>query len=159
MTGLLARLIVGALFVLAAIGKIAEPAKFVEEIRKYDLVPFQATRPMAYVLPWMELLAAAFLVLGLWRREVRGILLLLLAVFTSAKVIVYAMGRQIECGCGGGFEFLKPIFDNPQGIATNLFLIALLVVDGVVSRRRVAAKASQDAQSPDAPPGAPVTSA
>jgi uncharacterized membrane protein YphA (DoxX/SURF4 family) len=132
---LLARVIVGGLFAVSAVGKLVAPETFLKEIRGYELVALEATNLMAYTLPWLELLCGALLLTCLWRAEARLLIALLLVVFTGAKAIVFFQGRQIECGCGGSLEFLKLIFNNPQGIFTNLALLALLSVDWKAQRR------------------------
>lgn len=132
---LAARLLVGALFLVSAAGKIADPARFLKEIRAYELAPTALTNTMANYLPWLELFCGGFLVLCLMRREARWLLLAMLVVFTAAKAIVFLQGKPIECGCGGSFEFLKVIYNNPQGILTNIVLISLLLVDAAWQRR------------------------
>jgi uncharacterized membrane protein YphA (DoxX/SURF4 family) len=132
---LVARVLVGGLFLLTGIAKIIGLERFVEEVRKYDLLPLAATNPVAYFVPWLEVAAGGLLVFGLWRREARIIIAAMLVVFTVAKVYAYARGLNIECGCGGGLVFLKYIFDLPQGILTNLGLLGLLCLDACAQHR------------------------
>ncbi|RMF70896.1 MAG: DoxX family membrane protein, partial [Planctomycetota bacterium] len=63
---LLARVVVGGLFVATAIAKLADPLKFAEEIQNYQLVPIALTHLLALVLPWLEGLAGLLLALGVW---------------------------------------------------------------------------------------------
>lgn len=120
------RLIVGGLFVVTAFAKLDEPSVFIKEIHAYGLAPFVLVNPMAFLLPWLELIAGLLLALGIWRRETAGLLAFLLTVFTIAKLTVYMQGKHIDCGCGGQIQALKYIFSNPQGIVTNLALLGLL---------------------------------
>jgi uncharacterized membrane protein YphA (DoxX/SURF4 family) len=124
-----ARALVGGLFLVSAYGKIVAPQRFAEEIRAYELLPVIGTNLLAYTLPWVELLAGLLLVICVWRREARAIIAALLVVFTFAKAYTFARGLDIDCGCGGGVEVLRYIYDSPQGILTNLVLLALLGVD------------------------------
>jgi uncharacterized membrane protein YphA (DoxX/SURF4 family) len=143
---LIARTIVGGLFAISAFGKIEEPGQFAEEIRAYAMVPVATTNAIAYVLPWIELLAGLLLISCLWRREARFIMAVLLAVFIIAKGYTFAQGKTIDCGCGGSVAVLKYIYNSPQGILTNLVLLALLGVDRRAERlARAAQRASREA--------------
>ncbi|MFQ5806939.1 MAG: MauE/DoxX family redox-associated membrane protein [Phycisphaerae bacterium] len=126
---LLARAVVGGLFLVSAVAKIIAPEQFAKEIREYEMLPIITTNAVAYVLPWVELLAGVLLVVGVWRKEARVIIVALLVVFTIAKTYAYATGKEPGCGCGGNIQVLKYIYDIPQGILTNLILLALLWVD------------------------------
>ena len=93
------------------------------------MLPVVSTNALAYALPWVELLAGLLLVICVWRKEARLIIAALLVTFTIAKGCTYARGMEIECGCGGGVEILRYIYNSPQGILTNLVLLGLLWVD------------------------------
>jgi len=130
----IARLVVGGLFILAAAGKLQDPKGFVKEVRGYQLLPAEMTNAFANVLPWLELSAGGLLVLCLWRREARLVLAVMLVAFTIAKSYAYAADLKIECGCGGDFEFLKHVFNNPQGVLVNITLLSLLGIDHQAER-------------------------
>ncbi|MDX2200193.1 MAG: DoxX family membrane protein [Phycisphaerae bacterium] len=136
----LPRLIVAAVFLYAAYLKIfsEKPDTFAREIAAYKLAPLQVTHLMALGLPWLELICAAALVVGLWVREARLWLLLMLVGFTPAKVYALVSGLKISCGCVPANSPLKFLFDGWPGVATNVVLIALLLLDGWAgwSRRR-----------------------
>lgn len=132
--GFAARLLVGGLFVVAAIGKIQDPAKFVVEMRSYEILPIALANAPAYILPWTELAVGAMLALCLWRREARFLLIVMLVAFTAAKASALFRGLDIICGCGGNFEFLNTIFELPWGILTNFVLLGLLAVDHIAQR-------------------------
>ena len=134
MFALVARVVVGGLFLISAIGKIMAPEAFVEEVRAHEMLPIVMTNSVAYVLPWVELFAALLLVMSVWRKEARFLIAALLVVFTIAKVYTYAQGKVIDCGCGGQIAFLKYIYNSPQGILTNIVLLLLLWVDRQASR-------------------------
>jgi uncharacterized membrane protein YphA (DoxX/SURF4 family) len=143
---LAARIVVGGLFIISAIGKIIDPDGFAGEVRDYQILPIVATNVVAYILPWIELLAGSLLVATLWRREARLIIAVLLVVFTVAKTWTYTQGIDIQgCGCSGGVQVLDYIYDTPQGILTNMILLALLAVD------RRAQRLAQRAARPPVP--------
>ncbi len=93
------QLALGAIFIAAAVAKIADPPGFAHEVYNYRLPPGGAVNAMALVLPWLEILVGLALILGFWRRTAAGIVGLLLAIFIGALSINLARGRPIDCGC------------------------------------------------------------
>lgn len=130
------RLLVAVIFVYAGLGKVADPAKFAKEIRNYNMAPVEWTNLLAAAIPAVELTAAGLLVLGLWRREARILLSLMLIGFTAAKSLMLLKGIDIECGCVPPDSKLAFLFKGATGIATNVVLIFCLLVEGYFSPRR-----------------------
>ena len=65
----LARLVLGGIFIYASLDKIAQPLEFAKIIKNYQILPdFLITLP-ALMLPWLEFLAGFCLVAGLWKRS------------------------------------------------------------------------------------------
>jgi hypothetical protein len=89
----------GAIFVVAAIPKIADPPSFAHMIYNYRLVPGFAVNAFALIMPWVELLAGLALILGAWPREAAGLAGLLLLVFIGAIGFNLARGHAVDCGC------------------------------------------------------------
>ena len=89
----------GAIFVVAAIPKIADPPSFAHMIYNYRLVPGFAVNALALVMPWVELLAGLALILGVWPRESAGLAGLLLLVFIAAIGFNLVRGHAVDCGC------------------------------------------------------------
>lgn len=95
----LSRLVLGGIFVYASLDKIVHPREFAEIIANYSILPdFLVTLP-ALVLPWLELLAGLFLVVGLWRRSSALLLSLLLSAFILALGVNALRGISVSCGC------------------------------------------------------------
>ena len=93
------QLALGAVFVAAAVPKIADPPSFAHMIYNYRLLPGVAVNPLALVLPWVELLAGLCLILGLYRRTAAGLAGLLLVVFVLAIGTNLARDNPVQCGC------------------------------------------------------------
>src|SRR5438128_2417845 len=89
----------GAIFVAAAIPKIADPRSFAHMIYNYKLLPASLGNLAALWMPWVELLAGLALILGVWRRGATLLVGLLLVVFIGAIAINLARGHAIDCGC------------------------------------------------------------
>jgi putative oxidoreductase len=93
------QLALGALFVAAAIPKIADPPSFAHMVYNYRLLPGAAINLFALVLPWIELFCGLVLVLGFWKRTAAGIAALLLLLFIGALSINLVRGNPVNCGC------------------------------------------------------------
>lgn len=102
---------VGALFVAAALPKVVDPPAFAQMIYNYRIVPGFAVNAAALVMPWVELLAGAALILGIWRRSSATIIGALLVVFIIAIGINLARGHAVNCGC---FDVSGAVKDQAQ---------------------------------------------
>jgi hypothetical protein len=89
----------GAVFVAAALPKISDPPAFAHMIYNYRLVPGALINGMALVMPWVELVAGATLILGVWKREAALVVGALLLVFVVALGVNLARGHAVDCGC------------------------------------------------------------
>lgn len=89
----------GAIFVVAALPKIADPPSFAHMIYNYRLVPGALVNALALVMPWVEILAGLALILGVWRREAAIVAGLLIVVFLAAIGWNLARGHAVDCGC------------------------------------------------------------
>lgn len=92
---------VGAVFILAALPKLQDPATFALAVYRYHLFPAALVNLAALVVPWTELLAGAALVAGrgTLRRAAALVAAAMLLVFTIAIAISLLRGLDIACGC------------------------------------------------------------
>ena len=63
---LLIRCLLGLVFVYASYDKILDPGKFARDIANYHIVPFGLENSIAIILPWLELLIGAGIILGIF---------------------------------------------------------------------------------------------
>ena len=96
---LIARLILGVVFIYASVDKIAHPMAFAETIYNYQILPGYFISFTAIVLPWLELVLGIFLILGFFQEGSATMATFLLIVFFSAMVFNLARGLDIHCGC------------------------------------------------------------
>jgi putative oxidoreductase len=94
-----ARLLIGGLFIYASIYKILDPAAFAASIRNYMIIPLSWTNLVAVMLPWIEIGAGLFLILGIQTRPSALLTSGMLAVFLGAVLYAYSIGLDIDCGC------------------------------------------------------------
>ena len=96
-----AQVLLGALFVYAALAKIVDVAGLATEVHNFRLVPLWSENLIAMTLPWIELLAGLALVLGARPRAGAWVAGALLLVFTAGVAAAMARGLDITCGCFG----------------------------------------------------------
>jgi uncharacterized membrane protein YphA (DoxX/SURF4 family) len=101
------RLLLGALFLLAAAPKILDPAAFAIAVDNYHFLPTVLVNLWALFLPWTELIVGVVLVLGLsgprpCDRLTEAAALLSALMYLSFFVALswaLAKGLDIDCGC------------------------------------------------------------
>jgi putative oxidoreductase len=98
---LLFRVVLGGLFIYAGVIKVVDPLGFAQDIRNYRLVGQALSFVAAVVLPWLEILAGAFLIAGVWKRGAALVITGLLVFFIVLTLVTMARGLDVECGCFG----------------------------------------------------------
>lgn len=99
-----AQLLAGAIFLAAALPKIADLPGFVSAVHNFHLepiVPMALTNLVAMTVPWIELVAGLALVANVKPRSAAFVYTGLMTVFTVAVVAALARGLSFECGCFG----------------------------------------------------------
>jgi uncharacterized membrane protein YphA (DoxX/SURF4 family) len=95
----LLRVALGGVFIVASIDKLRHPEAFATAIANYRLLPYTVINAMAIVLPWLEVITGAVLVLGVWIRASTMIVLGLLFAFSVGISQALLRGLDIGCGC------------------------------------------------------------
>ena len=124
--GLLARLVVGGVWIVAGAIKLPDPAASVRAVRAYDLLPEAVVPTIGYLLPVCEVVLGACLVLGVMTR-VSGVLSSVLFIaFIIGIASAWSRGLRIDCGCFGGGGFDADATEKyPWEIARDVGLLAL----------------------------------
>jgi uncharacterized membrane protein YphA (DoxX/SURF4 family) len=105
---LVARIVLGAIFVYAAYVKLRDPWQlFAMSINSYEVLPLAMAETAAHVIPWLELALGLMLIAGIWLRISGTILSLILLTFFTVMVRAYSKGMQINCGCFGPGEAIS----------------------------------------------------
>ncbi len=98
------RLIVGGVFIWAGISKIADPLSFAQNVRNYQLVGPALSFLTAIFLPWVELIAGVWLIVGIYPKSSALLISCLLLFFIVLVLITMARGLDVDCGCFGTFS-------------------------------------------------------
>lgn len=96
---LIMRWLLGAIFIIACVHKIAEPAKFAKIIYGYYLFPSVSINLFAITLPYLELFAGIALILGIYPRSAAMIINAMLLAFIIAISINLLREHTFDCGC------------------------------------------------------------
>jgi uncharacterized membrane protein YphA (DoxX/SURF4 family) len=120
----------GAIFVIAAWPKIADPPSFAHMIYNYRLVPGSLINISALVMPWVEMQAGLALILGVWKSAARNVIAAMLAIFIIAISINIFRDNAIDCGCFNvsdrGKSHEQRIFDMKVDVARDLGMLLLV---------------------------------
>lgn len=101
---LIARVVIGAIFIYAGFMKIQDPAAFAKAVDSYQMLPSVLVGLIAVILPMTELVAGLALVFTKWSRESALLILAMLAVFLVGLSQASIRGLEISCGCFGEDE-------------------------------------------------------
>ncbi len=135
---LIARLVLGGLFVYMGIEKTLDPVGFMKMVREYHMVPDHPPillNLIAAVLPWLEVFCGVLLIAGVALRGTALLLLAMLVGFTLA-VALRALGIyhaqelpfcaiKFNCGCGAGEEWI--CHKVPKNLGLCLLSVLILV--------------------------------
>lgn len=99
---LVARAVLGVVWVAAALLKLPDPTENVRAVRAYQLLPESVVPVVGHGLPVLELVVGACLLAGLVVRPMAVLSAVMLVAFIIGIASAWARGLSIECGCFGG---------------------------------------------------------
>ena len=149
--GTTARLVVGAVFVVAGSLKLPDPAAAERAVRAYRLVPEALVPSIAFGLPALEICVGILLLVGVLTRPAAVSAGVLLAVFSTAVSSAWARGLSIDCGCFGNGGVVAP--DQTAYLSellrdVGLFVLAVYLTVQPMSRLALVDRAGRLERSP-----------
>lgn len=120
MVGVMASVAVAAVLLVAGVGKVASPAAW-----RTQAAGMGVAGPIAAVVPFVELLLGALLVVQVQRHVFAWAAVVVFAVFTALLALRLAQGRRPPCACFGSLS-VRPI--GPGHLARNAVFIAIAVL-------------------------------
>ena len=123
--GVLARLVVGGVWIVAGALKLPDPTENVRAVRNYQLLPESVVPFLGHALPIIEIIVGLCLVVGLLTRPAALVSAILMAAFIVGIASAWARGLSIECGCfgGGGGSIEDATAKYPWEIARDVALM------------------------------------
>ena len=133
---LFARLVVGVLMIYVSIDKLQDPVAFLKVVKQYEIVPIEwhvALNSIAVIMPWVELLGGAALLVGVGLRGTGAVMFTMLIAFSIAITMrtlhimdseaLPFMQVKFDCGCGTGEQIIwLKLLEN-----CGLILLSLLI--------------------------------
>jgi putative oxidoreductase len=98
------RIVLGVLFIWAAVTKLPDMAGFAQDVANYRVVPAALVPFVAAAVVGIELLAGISLVVGVMERAAAAVIACLLVTFTAFLSQALLRGIDLRCGCFGGDE-------------------------------------------------------
>ncbi len=105
---LLARLILGAVLLVAGALKVPNLPKSAMAVRAYEMLPIPIANFLGYTLPWIEIGLGLLLIVGVTVKISGALGALTMLVFIIAIAQAWARGLSIDCGCFGGGGSIDP---------------------------------------------------
>lgn len=99
--GLLARLILGGVLLVAGSIKVVDLDASVRSVVAYDLFSYEIAEFIGITLPILEVALGVLLILGLLTRPTAALGGLVMLVFIAGIASAWARGLSIDCGCFG----------------------------------------------------------
>ena len=131
----LARWLLGAVFLYMGLSKALNPVDFLKLLRQYDCTQSSLLlNSLAAALPWFEVFCGLLLLAGIAVRGTALTLMVMLVPFTllmlhralaiqSALAIPFC-AVKFDCGCGGGEEFIcRKLLENILLVLLSCWLL------------------------------------
>lgn len=141
---LLLRVVLGGLFVYAGAVKALDPLDFAQNIRNYRLVGQELSFLAAVFLPWVEILAGAFLIAGVWRRGAALTVSGLLVFFIVLTLVTMVRGIDVDCGCFGSLSRKSGLGVVFEDLAMLLMALSLLLCPTKKTTRDIDTKPAEE---------------
>lgn len=112
---LIARLVIGVVFIMFGMDKISAPKDFAMSIMKYEMMPVAFVNVFALILAWLEVIVGICMVLGVRIKANALIIGALNVMFMTAISYALIAGLNINCGCSANskpISFYKLIEDG-----------------------------------------------
>jgi uncharacterized membrane protein YphA (DoxX/SURF4 family) len=124
---LILRVILGGLFIYAAVPKIFDPQAFAKAVGNYQLLPFWMSQLVAMVVPYIEFSVGTLLIVGKYKKESAFIISAMLVIFIIAMTSALARGLNIACGCFS-LENAKSTSDIAYRVVEDVLMFAAALI-------------------------------
>jgi uncharacterized membrane protein YphA (DoxX/SURF4 family) len=134
------RIALGLIFLAAGGLKVGHAEDFASQIAGFQLLPHPLIAPLALLLPFLELMVGAYLVLGLFTRFAAWFAALEMAIFATAIASAVIRGISTSCGCFGPSDHTMtswPEVARDAGFTLMAVIVALKAPGALALDRRM----------------------
>ncbi len=131
---LILRLVIGGVFLYATLDKLFNQEAFARAIYNYKFLPGIFINVFAIIIPYLELVCAVLLIMGIFKRGSSFIIIILLIIFIIALSQAYAKGLDISCGCFS-LETVGQKDDILQRIIEDILLLIASIIIFIKSNK------------------------
>ena len=127
----LARLVLGIVFIIASYHKILDPLSFSDNIHNFHITPISIENLAALIIAWLELILGVFLILGLFLEGALSITIALYVFFIFILSQALFRGIDVHCGCFKTEEDMSSIdlkIGLIQRIIEDFFLLGMAFI-------------------------------
>ncbi|HET6880591.1 MAG TPA: MauE/DoxX family redox-associated membrane protein [Pirellulales bacterium] len=124
-------MVVAVVLLFSGVIHAAQPYYFVHTIASYRLLPPGASGLLGLWLPYLQIVLAMCIGLGMVREAAFGVAVVLFATFAAVQIAVLARGMEIDCGC---FGFIVRVV-SPASVMLPIAMMSASVL-GLVEARR-----------------------
>jgi uncharacterized membrane protein YphA (DoxX/SURF4 family) len=145
------RLVLAGVFLFAAwqkAGDASKPQFFSESVKALwtkslgtplgFALPDHLMQVITFCVPWIEVVAAVLLLVGLWTRSAATVIFTMLLGFTSMYIAVILRHEDVKCGCFGKSQLLCSGGVGWCHVGQNLALAAMALVIMLTARHVLA---------------------
>jgi len=97
--GALCRVVLGGIFVYTGLPKVLRPDEFARLVYGYRILHADMVNLVGIIMPWLEVIAGLFLVIGILPRSSALVAGGLLCGFIVFGFLAIVRGLDISCGC------------------------------------------------------------
>ena len=120
--GVLARLVVGGVWLYAGLAKLPHPETSVASVRDYQLLPTDLAETVGRVLPMLEIVVGACLVLGLLVRFIGGVSALMQVAFDCVrlKISIHSLASNLTGSSSARVNWVQRVAERYQSGARRV---------------------------------------
>jgi uncharacterized membrane protein YphA (DoxX/SURF4 family) len=147
---LVVRVVLGGVFLAAGALKIGHFDLFASQIAGFQILPQPVVAPLALLLPFVEVLLGAYLILGLFTRAAAWFAAFQLALFSAAIASAVIRGISTSCGCFGPQDATVtswPEVARDAGLALVAVLVAWRAPGALALDRRMEQRHEQSSSA------------
>lgn len=137
-------MVVAGLFLFAAYHKLwgqGAAQNFSDSVRAFKVIPDNFTfgvRLATSVTPWIEVVAAVLLLIGVWSRAAATVMAILLVAFIAMITNAILQGYDLECGCFGDLSPFCPKRVGWCNVVQNVVLLGMSLIVALTPRSKLA---------------------